>query len=118
MQSKPEYELEERTFQFAVKVRKLLFTLPKNSIALEDIKQLARSSGSVNANYTETNESLGDKDFLFHLKISRKETKESIYWLRLMKEYNDERFKDEFESLIDEARQLESIFSSITNKFK
>ena len=33
------------------------------------------SSGSVAANYIEANEKLGDKDFKFRLKISRKEAK-------------------------------------------
>jgi four helix bundle protein len=38
---------------------------------------LIRSSGSVGANYIEANEKLGDKDFLFRAKISRKAAKES-----------------------------------------
>jgi four helix bundle protein len=42
------------------------------------------SSGSVGANYIEANEPLGEKDFLVHLKIARKESKESRYWLRLL----------------------------------
>ena len=50
----------------------------------EDGKQVVRSSGSVGQNYIEANESLGDKDLLLHMKISRKEAKESRYWLRLL----------------------------------
>ena len=73
------YDLEERTYLFArdcrIFVRSLKFTISNN----EDGKQLVRSSGSVGANYIEANEKLGDKDFLFRLKISRKEAKESLY---------------------------------------
>jgi four helix bundle protein len=81
----------------------------------EDGKQLVRSSGSVGANYIEANEKLGDKDFLFRLKISRKEAKESKYWLRLLKVINPE--KQEIADLIKEAEQLRKILSSIINKF-
>jgi four helix bundle protein len=39
---------------------------------IEDGRHLIRSSGSVGANYIEANEKLGDKDFIFRLKIARK----------------------------------------------
>ena len=61
--SKPVYDLEERTFQFAKAVRLFVKTLPKTIAGIEDGKQLIRSSGSVGANYIEANESLGKKDF-------------------------------------------------------
>jgi four helix bundle protein len=38
---------------------------------------LVKASGSAGANYIEANESLGKKDFLMRIKISRKEAKES-----------------------------------------
>ena len=50
----------------------------------EIARQLIRSSGSVGANYIEANESLGRKDFAMRIKICRKESKESIYRLRLL----------------------------------
>jgi four helix bundle protein len=34
-------------------------------------------------NYIEANESLGKKDFAMRIRISRKEVKESRYWLEL-----------------------------------
>jgi four helix bundle protein len=80
------YDLEERTFQFAKSVRLFVKTLEKNIASIEDSKQLIRSSGSIGANYIEANESLSKKDFIFRIKISRKEAKESIYWLRLINE--------------------------------
>lgn len=49
---------------------------------------MIKSSGYVGANYIEANEKLGDRDFVFRLKIARKEAKESRYWLRLLKEAN------------------------------
>ena len=61
--SKPVYDLEERTYQFAKAVRLFVKTLPKTIANIEDGKQLIKASGSVGANYIEANESLGKKDF-------------------------------------------------------
>ena len=78
-QKPKKYDLEERTFLFAVKVRALIKDLKKTLSNLEDGKQVIRSSGSVAANYIEANESLSKKDFIMRIKISRKEAKESRY---------------------------------------
>jgi len=61
--SKPKYDLEQRTFQFAKDVRLFVKTLPRTIAIFEDIKQLVRASGSVRANYIQANESLGKKIF-------------------------------------------------------
>lgn len=116
--SKPVYDLEERTFQFAKDVRKFVKTLPGTIANIEDVKQLVRSSGSVGANYREANEALGKKDFAMRIKISRKESKESEYWLRLINETNDLENSKEAERLINEAIELKKIFSSVLIKSK
>jgi len=115
--SKP-YDLEERTFQFAKAVRIFIKTLPKTIANIDDGKQLIRSSGSVGANYREANESLGKKDFLMRMKISRKEAKESAYWLRLIHETNNLKKADDAQSLMQEAIELKKILSSILEKSK
>lgn len=79
-----QYDLEDRTLQFARDCRTLIKNLPKTTSIIEDSKQLARSSGSVAANYIEANEALSKKDFLLRIKICRKESKESILWLKLI----------------------------------
>jgi len=107
--SKPRYDLEERSFQFAKATRVFVKSLPKTTANYEDIKQLVRSSGSVGANYIEANESLGKKDFLMKIRISRKEAKESNYWLRLINETNDLKNKKEIEKLIQESFELKKI---------
>lgn len=116
--SKPPYDLEERTFLFAKDVRLFVKTLPKTIANIEDSKQVVRASGSVGANYREANEALGKKDFLMRIKISRKESKESAYWLRLINETNIPDNHKEAERLIKEATELKKIFSSIVVKSK
>lgn len=113
---KAPYDLEERTFQFAKRVRIFVKELPKTTANTEDSKQVIRSSGSVGANYIEANEALSKKDFLMRIKISRKEAKESAYFIRLIQETNDGQFETETLKLLSEAVELKKILSSILNK--
>lgn len=99
---------------FAKRVSAFVNLVPKNISNIEYCKQIVRSSGSVGANYIEANESLGKKDFLLHLKISRKEAKETRYWLNLITcDRNQEEEKTE---LIQESTELMKIFGSIITK--
>ena len=73
------YDLEERTFLFAKSCRLVVRELPKTISNIQDGKQLIRSSGSVGANYIEANEKLGNKDFIYRLKLpEKKQRKPSI----------------------------------------
>jgi len=115
-ENKKQYDLEDRTYQFAKNVRSLIKKLKMNYANQEDGKQLIRSSGSVGANYIEANESLSKKDFLMRIKICRKEAKESKYWLNLLDmQYNSD-LEDTRKKLRDEADELTSIFGSIVRK--
>ena len=93
-------------------------TLSYSIANVEDSKQVVKSSGSVGANYREANEALSKKDFLMRIKISRKEAKESAYWLRLINETNDLKNSSEGIRLHNEATQLKRIFSTIIEKSK
>jgi four helix bundle protein len=107
------YDLEERTFQFAFRVRQFLKRVPKSESNRVDGRQLLRSSGSVGANYIEANESLGGKDFLFRVRISRKEAKESHYWLRLLDLAGSPELDLERSELLNEAIELTRILGAI-----
>ena len=109
--------LEERTFVFARDTRLFCRKLKWDTINLEDIKQLVRSSGSVGANYIEANENLGPADLKMRIRISRKEAKESVRWLKLVYIENEKiELEKERLRLIDEAEQLRKIFSAILIK--
>lgn len=110
------YDLEERTLGFAKKVSLFCTTLPRTISNLEYQKQLIRSGSSIGANYIEANEALGKKDFLFHVRISRKEAKESVYWLRLVLSTNHLSFVEKGLWLVNEATELKKIFSAIITK--
>lgn len=113
-----EFMIEERTYQFAKRVRIFARNLPNTITNNEDSKQVVISSGSIGANYIEANESLSKKDFIMRVKICRKESKESAYWIRMIKEINEQFQKTEADFLFNEAVELKKIFSSIIEKSK
>jgi len=110
------FDLEERTFVFARDCRMFIKTLPKTIANNEDSRQLVKASGSTGANYIEANESLSKKDFLMRVKICRKESKESAYWLRLIDDTNELDNAVEVKRLKNEAIELKKIFSAIIDK--
>jgi four helix bundle protein len=111
-----EYDLEERTFRFAQAVRAFVRQLPRTVANIEDARQLVRASGSIGANYIEANEALGKKDFVMHIKISRKEAKESRYFLRLVYVDGTGGLEEIRPALIQEATELMNIFGAIVRK--
>jgi len=113
-----QYDLEERTYEFARRCREFVKRLPRTISNIEYGKQLIRSSGSQAANYIEANESLSRKDFVHRVRISKKETKESRLWLRLCDTGNSEVLNQERQWLLQEAEELMRIFGSIVEKSK
>ena len=113
--SKP-YDLGDRTLRFAKRVRNYVKNLPKTLNNIEDSRQLIKASGSVGANYIEAEEALSKKDFVMRIKISRKEAKESGYWLELTEPKEEQTM--EKQNLIKEATELTKIFGSIVEKSK
>ena len=113
--SKP-YDLGDRTLRFARMVRGYVKNLLKTLSNIEDRRQLIKASGSVGANYIEAEEALSRKDFVMRIKISRKEAKESGYWLELT-ESKEEQITER-QNLIREAKERTKIFGSIVEKSK
>lgn len=111
------FDLEQRTLHFARQTIHLCQKLNNTNINNRLIDQIIRSAGSIGANYREANDSLGKKDFIHRLKISRKETKETIFWLELILEANPNSNKL-ITALIDEATQIRNILSAIINKIE
>jgi four helix bundle protein len=109
-------ELEVRFFNYAKRVRDFCFALKHSVINIEYIKQLIRSSGSIGANYIEASDDLGKADERMKIRIARRETKESVYWLALILVYDNSELESLRNSLIDEGKQITKILSSILIK--
>jgi four helix bundle protein len=84
MEIKKPYDLEMRTLSYTRDVIGFAKKAPRSLSNVEIAKQLVRSAGSVGANYIKANELLGEKDFVMHARIARKEAKESRSWLQLL----------------------------------
>lgn len=104
----------ERLYSFAVDCHKLSLKLPKNAYNNTYNNQLIRASASIGANYIEAVDGFSKKDFLHRLRISRKETRESVHWLRLINDTNalGIEVQEEVKKLITEAGELKKIFTS------
>lgn len=109
------FDLEDRTLDFGKIVVRFCRDLEKNVVTIELIKQIIRSATSIGANYREANEKLGKKDFVYRLRISRKEAKETTYWLELILEAVPKK-ENEIVILLKEVQELRNILSSIIVK--
>jgi four helix bundle protein len=106
--------LQNRLIKFAQKCQMLCSSLPKSSSNIIYSNQLIRSSSSPGANYIEAIEASSTKEFILRLKICRKETKESNYWLTLIQTSNLglHNVKNETDILIKEGIELIKIFTA------
>ncbi len=110
------FSLADRTRLFANSTRKLVKSIPRSIAVIEDGKQVVRSSGSVGANYLEADEAMSKKDFIFRLKICRKEARETLYWLDLLTESIPSTQINDHLKLIQEAKELVLIFNASIRK--
>lgn len=108
-------ELENRTAAFAKQAIVVCQKLPRNRINDPMVSQAIRATGSVGANYREANEALGKKDFVYRLRVARKEAKEAQYWFELLLEANPNH-KETLMTLLREAGELRNILSAIIAK--
>jgi four helix bundle protein len=103
--------LKKRTFDFALKSLKTIDVLKKSTANEVMGKQLIRSATSVGANYRAACKAKSTADFINKLKIVEEESDESVYWLELIKSYN-ELNDSNYELLLNESKELERIFSA------
>jgi len=101
-------DLGERLYDFALRIIKLVRSLPKEMAALEVGRQLLHSGTSIAANYEEAAAAFSKEDFTYKLSIAFKESKEANLWLRLLR---DSRLvqSQEVEHLIQESAEIKNI---------
>jgi len=83
-----EQEFKDRTKQIAIRVIRLVESLPNSGAAHIIGKQLLRSATSVGANYRAVCRGKSTADVLHKLAIVEEEADESLYWLELLVESN------------------------------
>lgn len=109
---KSKFDIYERIFDFIVKVLSFIDKLP-NSYSNQVIKnQITRSVTSMGANSQEADGSNSKKDFLHCFTTVRKESKETVFWLKLIEKLNP-KHSEEASPTINEGQEIVLVISSI-----
>ena len=101
-------EMKRRTKQFALRIIRLVESLPRGRTADVIGKQLLRSGTSVGANYRAACRARSNADFISKMGIVEEEADESLYWMELLIEAEIVKL-DSLESLMKEADELLAI---------
>jgi len=107
----PSLELKERTKKFALRVMRVVRSLPNNSEGRQIGQQLLRSGMSVAANYRAVCRARSRAEFLAKMSIVIEEADESSFWLELLVDAGlipETKLKE----LKSEASQLVAIFNA------
>ena len=104
-----EAELKLRTKRFALRVIKLVESLPKRTSASVLGRQMARSGTSVGANYRSACRGRSKAEFASKIGICAEEADETVYWLELIQEA-ELLPAARLEDLLREANELTTIF--------
>lgn len=78
---------KQRTKNLALRVIRLVESLPNTKTAHIIGKQLIRSATSVGANYRASCRAKSTADMINKLKIVEEETDETLYWMELLTEF-------------------------------
>jgi four helix bundle protein len=105
--------LKDKAYNFALRIVKLYQYLADEKKEFVTSKQILRSGTSIGANIEEANQAQSKIDFIHKLSISQKESFETHYWLRLLRDSNflNEKLAD---SLLKDCEEIQkNITSSI-----
>ena len=92
-------ELRERLTAFAVRIVKMVDSMPTSVAGNAIARQIVRSGTSPSANYRAACLAKSDKDFLNKMKMVEEELDETNHWLEII-----------MRSQLIEARRLDSLF--------
>jgi len=104
-------ELKDRTKKFALRVIRMVRSLPKTKEADVIGKQLLRCGTSVAANYRAACRARSQADFISKVTIVEEESDESAFWMELIID-SEILKKNLVEDLLKEANELTAIFTA------
>ncbi|MBO0719411.1 MAG: four helix bundle protein [Blastocatellia bacterium] len=106
--------LKQRTKNFALRIIKLVESLPPGRTSDVVGRQLVKSGTSVGANYRAACRAKSRADFIAKMAIVEEEADESIFWIEVLIESGLLR-RELVQNLMEEADQLVSIFVASIN---
>ena len=105
------FDIKKRSYLFSVEIIKFINLLDRSMSNDVLVKQLIRSSTSIGANIVEGSSAVSKREFINFFNHSLKSTKETLYWLQLLKNTNNSNL--DVAELILEAQELSKIISTI-----
>ena len=112
-----EHTVEEKSFQFAVRIVRMSRCLKKRFREYDLSSQILRSGTSIGANIAEAQQAQSRADFLSKLSIALKEASETGYWLRLLNA-TGLLSELEFSSLFNDCTELQKLLTAIIKTTK
>jgi four helix bundle protein len=109
---KQKYDLEERCAAFGERVIGFAKRVPVSLVTRPLVDQLVRAATSIGANYCEAVDAESKKDFRHKIGVSRKESKETKYWIRMIVAAEPD-LRGDARILWQEAKELNLIFGAI-----
>jgi len=103
--------LRKRTKEFALRVLRLLDSIPHGRTDDVLVRQLAKAATSVGANYRAACRARSKADFVSKITIVEEEADETQSWLELLLDLGRGN-KAEIKALVDEAKELTAIFTA------
>jgi four helix bundle protein len=101
-----------KTYAFSLEIINTYKVLNKEMQEFILSKQMLRSGTSIGANVNEAISAQSKRDFVHKLSIALKESRETLYWLKLL--YDSEYLRDEiFVNLKVKNEEINKILSSI-----
>jgi len=110
-------DIDARSFDFAVRVIKMVNQLPKGIASYELGKQIIRSSTSINSNIVQARAGTSKADFAQHMCIALKEAVETKRWMEMMIAVNLIPAK-RAAALLQENLEIIKILTTIVKKVK
>lgn len=109
--------IENKSFQFAIRIVRLYKFLCEEKKEYILSKQLLRAGTSIGANVTESQQAQSKPDFVSKISIALKEASETKYWIKLLgaTEYLSE---NQTKSILDDCVEIEKILVTILKSVK
>lgn len=110
--------LVEKSFEFAKRIVKFYSISIKDNYQFSPLyKQILRSGTSIGANIHEAQSAYTKNDFINKLGIALKESRETDYWIKLLRE-SDLLSEKQFTSLLNDCIELTKLLTSIIKSAK
>lgn len=104
--------IQEKSYAFAIRIVKLYRHLTEDKKEFVLSKQLLRSGTSIGANIEEAIGGQSKSDFIAKISIAYKESRETSYWIRLLKDTGYLTI-EEFNSIYNDNEEILRIITSI-----